>query len=134
MSVLTDIGEYLQTNSIGTINTDLFLSQMKDAPDDAIAIYEYAGNQPSKLGGNRSPGIQIKTRSASYEDARAKIDDIYTLLSKIGNEYEDDAPEGVTINGTTYLHFETVQEPFSVGPDDNGRHILTQNFIATYRS
>lgn len=134
MSVLNDIGEYLQDNSIGTLGADLFLSQMPDTPDDVITIYEYAGNAPSKLGGNRQPGIQIRTRSASYEDARAKIDEVYTLLSKIGNEYEDDAPEGVTINGTTYLHFQTVQEPFEIGIDDNGRHELVQNFIATYRS
>lgn len=133
MPVLTDIGQYLQTNSIGALGTDLFLSQMPDSPDDAIALYEYAGNTPSRMGDNRRPGLQVKVRG-DYETARAKIDEIYTLLSKIGNEYEDDAPEGVTINGTTYLHFETVQEPFPLGVDDNGRHELAQNFIVTYRS
>lgn len=134
MSVLNDIGEYLQTNSIGTLGTDLFLSQMPDAPDNVVTVFEYAGNAPNRMGGNRQPGIQIRTRSDSYEDARAKIDNVYLLLSKIGNEYEDDAPEGVEINGTTYLHFQTVQEPFEIGVDDNGRHELVQNFIATYRS
>lgn len=133
MSVLTDIGTYLQSEGIGTLGTDIFLSQMPDTPDEAIALFEYAGNAPSRMGGNRQPGIQVRTRG-DYETARATIDDIYTLLSKIGNEYEDDAPEGVTINGTTYLHFQTVQEPFPLGPDDNGRHELAQNFIVTYRS
>ena len=134
MSVLSDLGQYLEAQGIGTQAVDLFLSQVPDSPDDIVTIFEYAGNAPSKMGANRSPGIQIRTRSKSYADARQKINDVYLILSAIGDEFQDSAAEGVEINGTLYLHFETVQEPLPLGTDSKGRHELALNFIATYRS
>ena len=132
MSLLTDIGDYLESNSIGIVNTDIFLSQVPDTPDDVVTVFEYAGNNPSKMADNRSPGLQIRTRSNSYETARAKIEDIYALLGEIGNEYNDTTAAGVEINGTLYLKFEVVQEPLPLGTDSKGRHELAQNFIVTY--
>lgn len=132
--ILDDVGQYLDDNALGTLGTDLFLSQMPDSPDDLVTVYEYAGNPAARMADNRSPGIQIRARAVTYADARTKIESVYALLDAVGNEYNDATSEGVTINSTLYLRFQAVQEPFPIGVDDNGRHELAQNFIATYAS
>lgn len=132
MAFLDDIGDYLEANAIGTLATDLFLAELPDTPDACIAVYEYAGNPPSKMGDNRQPGLQVRSRAQSYATARANIEAVYTLLSAIGDEFQDTAPDGVEINGTLYLHFETTQEPVPLGPDERGREEIALNFIVTF--
>ena len=132
--ILDDIGEFLESKSIGVVGTSIFLGELPATPDAVVAIFEYAGDPPSKIGNARSPGIQVRVRDATYQAARITIDAIYALFFQIGNEQDNDNEyaSGLTINDTTYLLFETVQEPFPLGPDSQDRQELAQNYIVTY--
>jgi len=130
--ILDDVGEYLEDNGIGTLATDLFLGELPDDPAAAVAVFEYAGGPPNKQAGTRTPGVQILCRASDYAAARIKIEAVYQLLGAIGDEFQDTAPGGVTINGTTYLKFDEVQDPFPLQVDQSGRQILAQNYLVTY--
>ncbi len=132
MAFLDDIQAYIVANSDLVFGTDLFASEMPDTPAEVTAIYQFPGNPPSKVGDNRSPGLQVRTRSDSYPGALQLIENVFAILDPIGDEFKDDSPEGVTINGTTYLSFITQQEPLPIGKDSKGRPELTQNYIVTY--
>ncbi len=132
MPLLDDIQTYIVANSDLVFGTDLFASEMPDEPDSVTVIFQFAGNQPSRVGDNRSPGLQVRTRANTYTAGLQLIEDIYAILSLVGDEFKDDAPEGVTINGTDYLAFIPQQEPIPIGEDSKGRPEFTQNYIVTY--
>jgi len=136
MTFLGDVGQLLQDNALGTLGTDLQLGEQPDTPDAVVTLGESAGLQFSALGYTRSPNLQVRTRSSKaegYAVARAKIESIFALLSLIGDEINGgDNANGVTINGTKYLKFGAIQEPFPLGKDEKGRHQIAQNYIVTY--
>ena len=43
MTVLDALGDYLVTNSIGTLATTIFLARMPDSPDACVTLYESQG-------------------------------------------------------------------------------------------
>lgn len=47
MMLLNDIANYLQLNGIGTNGVTLFQNDLPEVPDNAVAIYEYAGKKVS---------------------------------------------------------------------------------------
>lgn len=132
MAFLDDVSDYIVANTSLEKNVDFFGGEMPDTPNACTAIFQYPGNPPSKLGGNRSPGLQVRTRAASYVAALVLIENVFAILDPIGDEFKDDAPEGVAINGTDYLSFITQGEPLPIGKDSSGRSELTQNYIVTY--
>ena len=133
MPFLEDIADYLTAQDVTLVQgTKLFIGELPDSPDEVVAIFQYPGNPPSNLGDNRSPGLQVRTRSDNYSDALQLLEDIYDILDPIGDEFKDDAPQGATINGTFYLDFITQQEALPIGEDSKGRPEFTQNYIVTY--
>lgn len=117
--LLDDIKTFLIANGI----TDIYKTDMPDEPNEAVCLYEYAGFGPQLDHGGiawRNPAIQVSVRSQDYQTARAKIESIYLLLSALIN-----SQVGV---GTQILHATPVQEPFSLGPDLQGRVKLVCNF------
>ena len=132
MAFLDDIQTYIVANSDLEFSVDLFAGQIPPTPNAVTVIYQFPGNPPSKVGDNRSPGLQVRTRANSYVAALQLIEDIHVILSPIGDEFKDDAPEGVEINGTDYLSFISQGEPIPLGEDSSGRPEFTQNYIVTY--
>lgn len=132
MALLDDIADYIVANSDLEKGTDLFGGEIPDTPNAVTSVFQFAGNQPSRVGDNRSPGLQVRTRANTYTAGLQLIEDIFAILSLVGDEFKDDAPEGVTINGTNYLAFIPQQEPIPIGEDTKGRPEFTQNYIVTY--
>lgn len=118
MTTAMDIAAYLQTQAIGTLNTDLFIGFLPDAPDAAIAIYDTAG-RPSEIHGIDRPNFQVVVRDTSYLNASTKIESIQTLLQNTTN---------TTINGTFYADISNLQSPFSAGYDVEKRVEFKQNY------
>src|SRR5262245_42728080 len=99
MGLLEDLASTLQTAGVGTLSQDLFLGLLPDAPDRALALYETGGLPPlyvhqSLLPSLIRPGVQVRVRSAAYEDGRAHIQDAYDALCQ-----------------ADYLSIQPVQEP-----------------------
>ena len=133
MAFLEDVADYITAQIPALVQGEiLFASEYPDEPAEIVTIYQFPGNQSSKLGDNRSPGLQVRSRAANYPAALALLDSVYDILDPIGDEFKDAAPGGVKINGTTYLSFISQQEAIPLGEDTKGRHELSQNYIVTY--
>lgn len=136
MSLLEDVKQIILDNNVpdGVVTGDIFLGSIPSGEDgDIIALFRSAGSVPSMIGDTRSPNVQLTTRSKSSLTATETIEVISAVLTAIGNEQKDIAPEGVLVNGTFYLRFQPQQDIFPLGQkDEQGRYIFTQNFIATF--
>lgn len=136
--ILDEIGTYLQTQGLGTLNTDLFLGFMPDSPDACTALYETVGEAPS-LAFHTNPGeivleyphFQVAVRSAKrdnsatfYTDARTKAQNIWKKLQGLGN---------VTLSGASYKYIHALQSPCFRNRDENQRVIFAANYRAAKR-
>jgi hypothetical protein len=141
--MLSDIGNYLQAQGIGTLGTNIFLGLMPDQPDNCIALFEYAGSPPDLHWNGEYPGLQVRVRNKSYEAARSKIGDIVKKLhglyeqilsdevepEGIGDEGEGNGEEELTpVTGTRYLLIKARGSPEVLKRDNNNRVELFVNF------
>jgi hypothetical protein len=117
--MLSDIGNYLQAQGIGTLGADLFLGLMPDQPDNCIALFEYAGSPPDLHWNGEYPGLQVRVRNKSYADARTKIGEV---MEKLHGLHEQ------TLSGTRYLLIKARGSPEVLKRDNNNRIELFVNF------
>ena len=126
--ILDDAADLLSSGGIGTVGTNLFKGIMPDIPDACVAVFETGGLPPvhamaSAVGQAvvERPRIQVLCRAAQYDyaTARTKAHDVYKLL---------DGLPARDINGTAYKWIAAVQSPFFIGPDANGRVLISCNF------
>ena len=147
--MLSDIGNYLQAQGVGTSGTDMFLGLMPDQPDNCIALFEYAGSPPDLHWNGEYPGLQVRVRDKSYAAARTKIGEIMAELhglyeQTLGVVTDDEGDEGVgeddskgdgekvgeptPATGTRYLLIKARGSPEILKRDNNNRVELFVNF------
>jgi hypothetical protein len=117
--MLSEIGNYLQTQGKGTLGTDIFLGLLPDQPDDCIALFEYAGSPPDLHWNGEYPGLQARVRNTSYAAARTKIGDVVDELHGLCEQ---------TLSGTRYLLIKAKGSPEILKRDSNNRIELFVNF------
>lgn len=117
--LLDDIANYLQTQGIGTVGTDIFRGLMPDQPDNCIALFEYAGSPPDLHWNGEYPGLQVRVRNKSYSAGRAKIGAVVDVLHGLTEQ---------VLGTTRYLLIRANQSPESLGRDNNGRNEWVVNF------
>jgi len=126
--ILEALGDHLQTNSLGTLGTTIFLGKMPASPDYCITIYEYEGMQPKESFGTAAydidmPRIQVVVRGArdDYPTARDAAKTVRDLLAAISN---------VTISSTDVLRVASLGALIPLGLDDKDRPRIAANFQA----
>lgn len=117
--MLREIGAYLQSQGIGTLEANLFLGLMPDQPDNCIALFEYAGSPPDLHWPGEYPGLQVRVRNKSYAAARTKIGEAMTALHGLHEQ---------TLSGTRYLLIKARGSPEVLKRDNNNRVELFVNF------
>jgi hypothetical protein len=126
--ILEALGDYLQTNSIGTLGTNIFLGKMPATPDYCICLYEYEGMGPEETFGSAGydidkPRIQIVVRGTrdDYPTARNGAKTIRDLLAALTD---------VTISSTKVLRVASLGSTIPLGLDDKDRPRISANFQA----
>ena len=117
--MLSDIGNYLQAQGIGTLGTNIFLGLMPDQPDNCVALFEYAGSPPDLHWNGEYPGLQVRVRNKGYAAARTKIGEV---MEKLHGLHEK------TLSGTRYLLIKARGSPEVLKRDANNRVELFVNF------
>ena len=129
MSLLTDLGSYLNSASISTqdltLGTNLFLGRLPETPDSCVALVQTAGVAPTDTFGTsfaplENQGLQTLIRASSYATAEALAVDVYKSLTAV---------ENATLTSTLYLKIEAQQSPFALTRDDQERQVMSCNFI-----
>lgn len=126
---IKDIADYIQTSTIATEGTTLFIGRKPDkydgTADNLISLFETTGLTPiANINGIYEPTFQVQVRNSDYATGVSKADTIRNLLHTLAN----------TTLGSTYFYFIIVtQERTHIGEDDSGRDIFSINFRARYR-
>jgi len=133
-TVESDIAEYLEDQSVGTVGTNIFCTgHWPNAPSLCMLVTAYGGMAPDTTHDSKvvkRPGVQILTRggldTTDYATARAMADAASTALHAVTN---------TTIEGTVYLSIWAEQEPTYLGrpKGQNARPMWSQNFSVMKR-
>lgn len=99
-------------------------------PDTLTALYETGGSPPNWQFGSTSPvyetcGLQILSRSTSYATAHNRAFQAYRILGGIRNQR---MPYSSQSSGVLWLDCQPDQPPFGIGPDPEGRPMVSVNF------
>lgn len=124
--ILDDLSDYLSSQGIGTIGTDLFKASLPSTPDAAVALFKYGGPAPVHMMSAgpgtaivERPHLQVLARHTHPANAEKKAQDIWTLLDALGDK---------TINGVRYLSVYAIQTPFFFQKDETGRFTYACNY------
>jgi hypothetical protein len=130
-TILESIGDYLVTNSHGTLGTSIFLGTLPESPDACVAVYENSGSSPAftmGAGGIRIdyPMIQIICRAGreDYPTARDKADTIRILLASVVE---------TSISGVHIMRIEPMGSVNQLGVDPKYRPLISVNFRCLVR-
>ena len=139
MPLLDDMATYLASCTSAFIITkgtagntvNSVLLDRTPAPDTMTALYETGGSSPNWVFGSTAPafetcGLQVLHRSTSYAIAHARAHSAYVWLGGIRNKY---LPSTSASTKCLYLDVNPTSPPFSIGPDANGRWLVSSNFI-----
>jgi len=120
---LTDIVNYLQTNSIGTSGTDIFLYGFSKSVKNCIAVMSAPGlGDKSTASGDMTlyrPELDIRVRNSSGSTAKTKATAIHALLNLKTN---------FTTGNTKFKRIQAISEPFQVSKSETEGTIYSVNF------
>ena len=130
-TILESVGDYLVTNTQGTLGTDLFLGTLPESPDACVAVYENSGTPPSFTMGTGGmvidyPMLQIICRAGreDYPTARDKADTIRILLASVVE---------TSISGVHIMRIEPMGSVNQLGVDPKYRPLISVNFRCLVR-
>lgn len=119
MSFLEALADRLQTASVATAATNLFIGIMPDSPDTCVALYEYAGSSPLEVLRDDTatierPSVQVMVRASrnDYPTARSLIESVRDTLTAISDE---------TVSGVRFLRVHNLSSINALGTDENER-------------
>ena len=119
MSMMEDVADYLELAGVGTVGTNIFKGNMPDSPDQCITVYAYAGETPDLSIDIERPGLQVKSRALTAEDALDLAEHALAHLHKATSQ---------TINGVLYYYIHALQSPIHLGRDEKGRYMYSVNY------
>jgi hypothetical protein len=128
MSWIESVATYLQSQSLGTKGTDLFIGMM---PDTSVLTTLLSENSGGVIETNRSgialyqPQLQIRVRGTreDYSTPHTRILAVQVLLAGLADQ---------TLSGVHFLRFKPTSTVLSLGQDNNLRFEFSTNFEVTY--
>lgn len=123
MTWIADIGDYLETNNIGTVGTTIFINKFDKATPNCISIFTAPGLE-EKVTLRRTyvlsrPELDIRVRNADDSTAEVTAKSIQDLLSLVIMQ---------TIGSTSFKNIRPLQDYFFLEQDENDRFVYAVNF------
>lgn len=124
MSMISEIAEYLEDQSIGVVGTNIFYSDLPDISSDfMIAVFDRIGTKPNvDIPEIKSPMFQIFIRSKDYATGKAKLDAIRESLHGSINVY-------LIPGGIKFRKIHAVAEGGHIGKNESGKDEFSINFM-----
>lgn len=126
MSLISDIADYLATQGLGTVATDIFESYLPDSVDSAIGVFDTGGLKPDTYLPTKEPTFQILIRAVTYTAGKSKLDSVRSALHRVANQ---------TIGSTYFYFIHAISEGGHLGrnPETRGLDEFSINFRARTR-
>lgn len=104
-----------------TFATDLFVSEIPDAPDECVCVFDTGGYEPEANFNYERPTVQVRVRGpkGDYVTAHNLAQAIRDTLHGLANH---------TINSARYIGIWCQSDIMSLGYDKNQRPMLSVNF------
>jgi len=118
-SVTEDVAIYLESQGLGTRGTTIFRGYLPPQPVECLGIFATGGAAAELIGNVDHPSIQILVRASTYDAAEGKAYDVFNAFHALTE---------TVINGSRYLLVEALQDPISLGQDENGYYLFSLNF------
>lgn len=126
MTLLEEIAQLLEDLGLGTLDAatgaDIFLGELRDKPDLALAVARYPGGPSDAKLGYDSVNFQVRVRGPKTDSriAEQKAQDVYDRMVGLRNR---------TLPGGTWLCLciGLQSGPVWIGKDANDRHEWTVN-------
>lgn len=129
MSFLSELADYMETNSIGTAGLDAntgwgIYSMKRPANIDKVIVLSPnpAGTSPDIPTTGKE--FQVLIYSTSEGDSEVKAQEIIDLLHRVS---------GIALATIHVFGLNTITGPFKIGLDENEKTILSINFVALLR-
>ena len=121
-SPAVDIAGILATAGVGTISTDLFVSEQPKTPDECVTVFDTGGFPPESNYVYRKPTVNVRVRGkrGGYRNAYAVAKSIVDALHDKTNEDIDSANRIIAIW--------CMGDIIALGKDDDERPLLSVNF------
>jgi len=127
MTLLENLSAYLQTNSIGTEGTTLFIGEIPAKVSNGVGLRQTGGLSPDKYVDVKAITVQIIVRNKVPKIALDKAYSIYALLHRKDDNLVLEA------GGVDVMQILALQEPYDLGKDDEGRSIFVTNYVFRLR-
>lgn len=117
-----ELVDYLATQSIGTKGTTLFFDHLPDIETTTTmaAVRDTGGpTSPANIP-HRDVTVQVMVRGADYATARLHAAKIHNLFHGM---------VGVATTNNMIMSSEGIGLPASIGPDNNGRNLVSGNYL-----
>ena len=113
--------DILETASIGTFKTDLFVGKMPEEPDAAVSVMRSGGKNANPKWLLDEPSLQVIVRGDKngYEDAEAKAQDVKDAL--LGLPSQD-------VNGDRWVQVNMIGDIVPLGFDEQNRAMFSLNW------
>lgn len=127
MVMLEDIATHLQTQGVGTIGTNIFLSFMPDSPDVVVSLYEgpTAGEDDEGFGVGSTIveksvlHVRVRCSPNDYPSGRDKAQAVKNALNLLVD---------TTVSATLYHRVLKYSGPYLLDKDSQDRQILATNY------
>lgn len=129
MSASSELAEYLEDESVGTVGTDIFVDK-RPALVNVMVIAQYPGRAPEhRMDGTRVirfefPRVQVTVRDTDDETAFTKAEAAAAALGKVANQM---------IENVYYRSVNVISQPGIQGRDENDVIIVVFNAEAERR-
>lgn len=122
---LDETADYLATQGIGTVGTDIFVGDVPPDPNNLVSLFGITGsnlNRDSRqVGTLHFPRFQVFVRNTDYANASAKLEAVRTALH---------AKYGIALPNWRIMALHADQEGGPIGKDGEGRFEFTINLTA----
>ena len=127
-----DLAAYLDAQLASlTLDTNLFVSRLPDAPDACVALLEGSGAQPvlnmGTLAKVDNPTVQVRVRDVSYPAGYAVVMAVFKALHGLS---ETELVSGGAVVKSAWA----MQSPVHIGRDEKERHEWSLNLRVVWEN
>lgn len=128
MTWILALATYLQSQSLGTMGSNLFIGAMPDIDGVSTLLTQYAGEVVETQSGGiaiHKPSLQIKVAGdpEDYVTPLTTITNIQNSLTLISNQ---------ALSGITFLRVRPITSLIALGQDEQLAYEFTCNFEVSY--